>query len=109
LSDECVSVKRPKKEKLKNDEELVDRIIQRKEKKDNFELDCTVPSVKSSSSSRINKASFEHGKKWENDLDLLSDFIVLRNKYKTYTLKPEVAYQDKKDGKYFTNILVWLL
>nr|XP_020029392.1 uncharacterized protein C9orf84 homolog [Castor canadensis] len=97
LSDECVSVKRPKKEKLKNDEELVDRIIQRKEKKDNFELDCTVPSVKSSSSSRINKASFEHGKKWENDLDLLSDFIVLRNKYKTYTLKPEVAYQDKKD------------
>ncbi|XP_008063754.1 uncharacterized protein C9orf84 homolog [Carlito syrichta] len=100
FSDEYISVKRPtKEEKPKNDQELVKRIIQKKENKDDYELDCTVPSIESSSSSRIKKASCEHGKKWENDLDLLSDFIMLRNKYKTCTSKTEVTGSNEKDGK----------
>uniref|UniRef100_I3LZV8 Shortage in chiasmata 1 n=1 Tax=Ictidomys tridecemlineatus TaxID=43179 RepID=I3LZV8_ICTTR len=97
-SDEYVSVERPKKEeKLKNDQELIDRTIQKKDNKDHVERDCMVPSNESSSSSRIKIASFEPGKKQENDLDLLSNFIVLRNKYKTCTSKPEVIDHDKKD------------
>uniref|UniRef100_A0A8D2JNQ7 Shortage in chiasmata 1 n=1 Tax=Sciurus vulgaris TaxID=55149 RepID=A0A8D2JNQ7_SCIVU len=100
LSDECVSVERPKKEeKLKNDQELLDKTSQKKENKDHVEHDCIVPSTESSSSSRIKIASFEHGKKQENDLDLLSDFIMLRNKYKTCTSKTEVTDHDKKDDK----------
>ncbi|XP_015347688.2 protein shortage in chiasmata 1 ortholog [Marmota marmota marmota] len=99
-SDEYVSVERPKKEeKLKNDQELVDRTIQKKDNKDHVERDCMVPSNESSSSSRIKIASFEPSKKLENDLDLLSNFIVLRNKYKTCTSKPEVIDHDKKDDK----------
>ncbi|MBZ3878384.1 hypothetical protein SUZIE_147670 [Sciurus carolinensis] len=93
LSDECVSVERPKKE----DQELLDKTSQKKENKDHVEHDCIVPSTESSSSSRIKIASFEHGKKRENDLDLLSDFIMLRNKYKTCTSKTEVTDHDKKD------------
>lgn len=99
LSDECVSVERPKKEeKPKNDLELGYGIIQNKENKDHLELDSPVPSTESSSSSKIDKASFKHGKKWENNLDLLSDFIRLRNKYPTCTSKTEVTDNDGKDG-----------
>ncbi|MXQ88444.1 hypothetical protein E5288_WYG006721 [Bos mutus] len=97
LSDEYVSVERPRKEeKPKNDLELGYGIIQNKENKDHLELDSTVPSTESSSSSKIEKASFKHGKKWENNLDLLSDFIMLRNKYPTCTSKTEVT-DDGKD------------
>uniref|UniRef100_A0A2K5Y5G4 Shortage in chiasmata 1 n=1 Tax=Mandrillus leucophaeus TaxID=9568 RepID=A0A2K5Y5G4_MANLE len=100
FSDEYFSDKRAaKEEKTKNDQEPVNRIIQKKENEDHFELDCTGPSVKSSSSSIIKKASFEHGKKQENDLDLLSDFIMLRNKYKTCTSKTEVTNSDGKHDK----------
>nr|XP_035946842.1 protein shortage in chiasmata 1 ortholog [Halichoerus grypus] len=104
FSDDNFSVKRPKEEKPKNDLELVYRISQNKENEDYLELDCTVPSIESSSSPKIEKASFKHGKKWENDLDLLSDFIMLRNKYKTCTSKTEVTdskendeFQDKEE------------
>nr|XP_011738664.1 uncharacterized protein C9orf84 homolog isoform X2 [Macaca nemestrina] len=97
FSDEYFSDKRAaKEEKPKNDQEPVNRIIQKKENEDHFELDCTGPSIKSSSSSIIKKASFEHGKNQENDLDLLSDFIMLRNKYKTCTSKTEVTNSDGK-------------
>ncbi|XP_050617379.1 protein shortage in chiasmata 1 ortholog isoform X7 [Macaca thibetana thibetana] len=100
FSDEYFSDKRAaKEEKPKNDQEPVNRIIQKKENEDHFELDCTGPSIKSSSSSIIKKASFEHGKKQENDLDLLSDFIMLRNKYKTCTSKTEVTNSDGKHDK----------
>ena len=99
LSDECVSVERPRKEeKPKNDLELGYGIIQNKENKDHLELDSPVPSTELSSSSKIDKASFKHGKKWENNLDLLSDFIMLRNKYPTCTSKTEVTDNDGKDG-----------
>ncbi|XP_027470415.1 protein shortage in chiasmata 1 ortholog isoform X2 [Zalophus californianus] len=104
FSDDNFSVKQPKEEKPKNDLELVYRISQNKENEDYLELDCTVPSIESSSSPKIEKASFKHGKKWENDLDLLSDFIMLRNKYKTCTSKTEVTgskendeFQDKEE------------
>uniref|UniRef100_A0A2K6CPH2 Shortage in chiasmata 1 n=1 Tax=Macaca nemestrina TaxID=9545 RepID=A0A2K6CPH2_MACNE len=100
FSDEYFSDKRAaKEEKPKNDQEPVNRIIQKKENEDHFELDCTGPSIKSSSSSIIKKASFEHGKNQENDLDLLSDFIMLRNKYKTCTSKTEVTNSDGKHDK----------
>uniref|UniRef100_A0A8C9IBW3 Shortage in chiasmata 1 n=1 Tax=Piliocolobus tephrosceles TaxID=591936 RepID=A0A8C9IBW3_9PRIM len=100
FSDEYFSDKRAaKEEKPKNDQEPVNRIIQKKENEDHFELDCTGPSIKSSSSSIIKKASFEHGKKQENDLDLLNDFIMLRNKYKTCTSKTEVTNSDEKHDK----------
>uniref|UniRef100_A0A2K6R486 Shortage in chiasmata 1 n=1 Tax=Rhinopithecus roxellana TaxID=61622 RepID=A0A2K6R486_RHIRO len=100
FSDGYFSDKRAaKEEKPKNDQEPVNRIIQKKENGDHFELDCTGPSIKSSSSSIIKKTSFEHGKKQENDLDLLSDFIMLRNKYKTCTSKTEVTNSDEKHDK----------
>nr|XP_012592160.1 uncharacterized protein C9orf84 homolog isoform X1 [Microcebus murinus] len=100
FSDESISVKRPtKEEKPKNDQEQVNEVVQKKENKDHVELDCTVPSTESSSSSRIKKASFEHGKKRENDLNLLNDFMMLRNKYKTCTSKTEITESAKNDDK----------
>uniref|UniRef100_A0A8D0YXY2 Shortage in chiasmata 1 n=1 Tax=Sus scrofa TaxID=9823 RepID=A0A8D0YXY2_PIG len=95
FSDERVSAKRPRKEeKPKKDLEVAYGIIQNKENEDNLELDCTVP--ESSSSLKIEKASFfKHVKKRENNLDLLNDFIMLRNK----TPKTEVTDSDGKDDK----------
>ncbi|XP_042551784.1 protein shortage in chiasmata 1 ortholog [Dipodomys spectabilis] len=98
VSEECVSAKRQKREEnLKNNQELTGRIIQKKEKEDNIEPDCSVPSIESSPASKIKKTSFEHDKKQENDLDLLSNFIMLRNKYNTCTSKTEDTDYDKKD------------
>ncbi|XP_012878675.1 PREDICTED: uncharacterized protein C9orf84 homolog [Dipodomys ordii] len=98
VSEECISAKRQKREEnLKNNQELTGRIIQKKEKEDNIKLDCSVPSIESSPSSKIKKTSFEHDKKQENDLDLLSNFIMLRNKYNTCTSKTEDTDYDKKD------------
>ncbi|XP_045670780.1 protein shortage in chiasmata 1 ortholog [Ursus americanus] len=100
FSDDNSSVKQPtKEEKPKNDLELVYRISQNKENEDYLELDCAVPSIESSSSPKIEKPSFKHGKKWENDLDLLSDFIMLRNKYKTCTSKTEVTGSKENDDE----------
>ncbi|XP_058379756.1 protein shortage in chiasmata 1 ortholog [Diceros bicornis minor] len=100
FSGEYISVKKTTKEEIpKNDLELVYRAIQNKENKDCLELDCTVPSNESSSPSKIEKRSFKHGKKQENDLDLLSDFIMLRNKYRTCTSKTEVTDSDEKNDK----------
>uniref|UniRef100_A0A8C6R4N4 Shortage in chiasmata 1 n=1 Tax=Nannospalax galili TaxID=1026970 RepID=A0A8C6R4N4_NANGA len=101
LSGECISVKNPNEEENpKNDQELVDGIMQNTE--NHTELDNTVPSVVSSSFSSIEKAYFERSKK-QNDLDLLSEFIMLRNKYKTCTSKTELTddnqnneFQDKE-------------
>ncbi|XP_041619967.1 protein shortage in chiasmata 1 ortholog [Vulpes lagopus] len=100
FSDDNLSVKQPtKEENPKNDLEPVYRISQNKENEDYLELDCTVPSDELSSSPKIEKASFKHGKKWEDDLDLLSDFIMLRNKYKTCTSKTEVTGNKENDDK----------
>ena len=100
FSDEYVAVERPRnEEKPKNDLELGYRIIRTKENKDYLELDSTVPSTESSSSSKIEEASFKRGKKQENNLDLLNDFIMLRNKYKTCTSMTEVTDSDGKDGE----------
>ncbi|GAB5580015.1 protein shortage in chiasmata 1 ortholog isoform X1 [Prionailurus iriomotensis] len=105
FSDDYISVKRPtKEEKPKNDLELVYRISQNKENEDYLELNCTVPSIESSSSPKIEKSSFKQGRKWKNDLDLLNDFIVLRNKHRTCTSKTELTgskendeFQDKEE------------
>ncbi|XP_004647331.1 uncharacterized protein C9orf84 homolog [Octodon degus] len=104
LSDECISIETPKnEEKLKNDQEIIDQINQKEEAKDHLELDHTVPFIESSPSTRIEKTCFEHGKKQENDLDLLSNFIMLRSKYKTCTSKAEVIDHDKKDDQELTH------
>ncbi|XP_042819748.1 protein shortage in chiasmata 1 ortholog isoform X1 [Panthera tigris] len=105
FSDDYISVKRPtKEEKTKNDLELVYRISQNKENEDYLELNCTVPSIESSSSPKIEKSSFKQCRKWKNDLDLLNDFIVLRNKHRTCTSKTELTgskendeFQDKEE------------
>uniref|UniRef100_H0X473 Shortage in chiasmata 1 n=1 Tax=Otolemur garnettii TaxID=30611 RepID=H0X473_OTOGA len=98
FSDEYISVKRPRKEeKPKNDQELVNEMFQKKESKDHFDLECTVPSMDSSSSLKIKQASAEHGKKQKNNLDLLSDFMMLRNKHKTCISRTEVTESNKKD------------
>ncbi|XP_054545382.1 protein shortage in chiasmata 1 ortholog isoform X2 [Talpa occidentalis] len=95
LSDECVTVKTPtKEERPKDDLEIVGGII---ENKDYFECDNTVSLTESSSSSKIEKSSFKHGKKWGHDLDPLNDFIMLRNKYEICTSKNEVTDNGEKD------------
>ncbi|KAM6170029.1 protein shortage in chiasmata 1 ortholog [Rhynchocyon petersi] len=97
--DKCISIKIPIKEvKPKNDPQLVYEIINEKENKDFFELDCTAPSIESCPSSRNENISTEHAKRKENDTDLLSDFIMLRNNSKTYTSKAEVIISNEKDG-----------
>ncbi|XP_037058522.1 protein shortage in chiasmata 1 ortholog [Peromyscus leucopus] len=91
MSDECVSVKKPEKEKNpKNDQKLAVGIIQ---KIDNNHVGPynSVPSVESTSSSWI-KAS---DNKKQNDLDLLSEFITLRSKYKTFASDAEVTGHDE--------------
>ncbi|XP_053512523.1 protein shortage in chiasmata 1 ortholog isoform X1 [Artibeus jamaicensis] len=95
FSDEYISIKSPTKEKPKDDQELVYRLIQNKKSKDCLELDCTILST--GSSSKIEKPSFKHGKKRENDLDLLNDFIMMRNKHEICTSNTEVTDNDEKD------------
>lgn len=98
FSDEYISLRSPKQqEKTKIDQELVYRIIQNEENNDYLQLDCTVLSTESSPSSKIGKASYKHGKKRESNLDLLNDFMMLRNK-QTCTSKTEVTDIDEKDG-----------
>ncbi|XP_059513623.1 protein shortage in chiasmata 1 ortholog [Myotis daubentonii] len=98
FSDEYSSVQSPtKEEKPKDDQELVSSIIQNNENKDCLELDYTELSTESASSSKIEKASFKCSKRRENHLDLLSDFIMMRNKHKTCTSKTEVTDSDEKN------------
>uniref|UniRef100_G1PD96 Shortage in chiasmata 1 n=1 Tax=Myotis lucifugus TaxID=59463 RepID=G1PD96_MYOLU len=98
FSDEYSSVHSPtKEEKPKDDQELVSSIIQNNENKDCLELDCTELSTESASSSKIEKASFKCSKRRENHLDLLSDFIMMRNKHKTCTSTTEVTDSDEKN------------
>ncbi|KAG8508591.1 Protein shortage in chiasmata 1 [Galemys pyrenaicus] len=85
-----------KEERPKGNLEIVGEII---ENKDYFECDSTVPLTESPSSSKIEKASFEHDKKWGHDLDHLSDFIMLRNKYEPCTSKNEVTDNGEKDDE----------
>ncbi|XP_054980962.1 protein shortage in chiasmata 1 ortholog [Sorex araneus] len=104
FSDDDISVKTPtKEEKAKTDVELVVKIIENEENKDYKELCHTVPSsIESHSSPKIEKTSFKSGKSCGNNLDLLSDFIMLRKKYNTCIStnhNDEVINNDKKDGK----------
>ncbi|XP_021091597.2 protein shortage in chiasmata 1 ortholog [Mesocricetus auratus] len=94
LPDECVSVKRTKKEENpKNNQEVAARIMQNTDN-GRVGLDNSVPSVEPTSSSRI-KASYD---KKQSDLDLLSEFITLRSKYKTFTSDAEVTGHDQDNG-----------
>nr|KAF6487337.1 shortage in chiasmata 1 [Rousettus aegyptiacus] len=97
FSDEYISLSSPtKQEKTKIDQELVYRTIQNKENKDYLERDCTALSTESSPSSKIEKASYKHGNKRESNLDLLNDFMMLRNK-QTCNSVTEVTDIDEKD------------
>ncbi|KAL1776499.1 hypothetical protein HispidOSU_009566 [Sigmodon hispidus] len=93
LSNECGSVKKPKKEgNPKSDQELAAKVMEKTDSS-HAGLDNSVPSVVSTSSSRI-KASYS---KKQNDLDLLSEFITLRSKYKTFTADAEVTGPDQNN------------
>ncbi|KAH0517119.1 Sushi domain-containing protein 1 [Microtus ochrogaster] len=90
-SEECVSAKKTKKEENpKSDQELEARTVQ---KSDNSHVGLadSGPSVESASSSQI-KASYY---KKQHDLDLLSEFITLRSKYKPFTSDAEVTDHDQ--------------
>ncbi|XP_036288901.1 protein shortage in chiasmata 1 ortholog isoform X1 [Pipistrellus kuhlii] len=98
FSDENNFVKSPtKEEKPKDEQELVNRIMQNNENKDCFELDCTELSTESAFSSTVGKASFKCSKRPVNHLELLSDFIMMRNKHKTCTSESEVTDSDEKN------------
>ncbi|KAM7319825.1 hypothetical protein ACRRTK_021508 [Alexandromys fortis] len=90
-SEECVSAKKTKKEENpKSDQELVAGTVQ---KTDNSRVGLadSGPSVESASSSQI-KASYY---KKQQDLDLLSEFITLRSKYKPFTSDAEATDHDQ--------------
>lgn len=53
-----------------------------------------VPSVESASSSQI-KTSYDKNR---DDLDLLSEFIILRSKHQTFLSEAEVKSQDQNNG-----------
>lgn len=93
-SEECVSAKKTKKEdNPKSDQELAARTVQ---KTDNGRVGLadSIPAVESASSSQI-KASYD---KKQHDLDLLSEFITLRSKYKPFTSDAEVTDHDQNNG-----------
>ncbi|XP_051018573.1 protein shortage in chiasmata 1 ortholog [Acomys russatus] len=93
FSGECVSVKKPKREdNTENNQELAAELPQKTDDS------CAgfgnpVPSVESASSSRI-KASYD---KKQDDLDLLSEFIILRSKHKTFTSDADVTGRDQNN------------
>ncbi|XP_057646978.1 protein shortage in chiasmata 1 ortholog [Chionomys nivalis] len=92
-SEECVSAKKTKKEENPNsDQELVAGTVQ---KTDNSRVGLadSGPSVESASSSQI-KASYY---KKQHDLDLLSEFITLRSKYKPFSSDAEVTDHDENN------------
>lgn len=93
-SEECVSAKKTKREENpKSDQELAAGTVQ---KTDNGHIGLadSGPSVESASSSQI-KASYY---KKQQDLDLLSEFITLRNKYKPFTSDVEATDHDQNSG-----------
>ncbi|XP_036605234.1 protein shortage in chiasmata 1 ortholog [Trichosurus vulpecula] len=72
-------------------EELVSIIVKEEEKKDTYEsLDYKALTIESYTSSVSHNASFERSRKYEDDLDPLSNFIILRNKHMTILSEPQV-------------------
>ncbi|XP_068941414.1 protein shortage in chiasmata 1 ortholog [Petaurus breviceps papuanus] len=95
----CFPVKKPTREdKTKSEpEELVSIIIKEGEKKDTYEsLDYKALAVESYASSISHNASFESGRKYEDDLDPLNNFIILRNKHMTILSEAQVMDDSQK-------------
>ncbi|KAL6035922.1 hypothetical protein STEG23_027744, partial [Scotinomys teguina] len=93
MSDEGISVKKPEKEENpKNDQELAAGIMQ-KTHNSHVGFYNSVPSVESISSSQI-KVSYNNK---QNDFDLLSEFITLRSKSKTFISDAEVTGHDQNN------------
>ncbi|XP_076791009.1 protein shortage in chiasmata 1 ortholog [Arvicanthis niloticus] len=97
LSDESVSVKKSKMEaNLKNDQELAARVMQKSEDSC-VGLGNPASSVESASSSQI-KASYD---KKRDNLDLLSEFIILRSKHQTFPTEADNKSQDHDQNNEF--------
>ncbi|XP_055467586.1 protein shortage in chiasmata 1 ortholog [Psammomys obesus] len=95
LSGECVTVsKTEKEENPKSDQELAAGLLQ-KTGSTCVGLGKPMPSVELSSSSQI-KPSYD---KKRGDLDLLSEFIILRTKHRTLTSDEEVTGHDQNNEK----------
>ncbi|XP_031233390.1 protein shortage in chiasmata 1 ortholog isoform X2 [Mastomys coucha] len=97
LSGESVSVKKLKIEaNPNNDQEPAARIMQETETSCDGVGD-PVPSPESASSSQI-KASYD---KKQDDLDLLSEFIILRSKHQTFPSEVDVKSHDHDQNNEF--------
>ncbi|XP_078008985.1 protein shortage in chiasmata 1 ortholog [Phascolarctos cinereus] len=78
-------------------EELVSTIVKEGEKKDTYEsLDYKALTVEPYTSSVSYNVSFEPGRKYEDNLDSLSNFIILRNKHMTILSEPQVIMDDSQ-------------
>ncbi|XP_052031462.1 protein shortage in chiasmata 1 ortholog [Apodemus sylvaticus] len=97
LSGESVSVKKSKIEaNPKSDQELGARVMQKSETS-GAGLGDPVPSVKAAASSQI-KASYD---KKQDNLDLLSEFIILRSKHQTFPSEADVKIHDQDQNNEF--------
>ncbi|XP_029395680.1 protein shortage in chiasmata 1 ortholog [Mus pahari] len=97
LSGESISVKKSKVEaNPENDQEPAARIMQKPENSC-VGLGAPVPSAESASSSQI-KASYDKNR---DDLDLLSEFIILRSKHQTFPSEIDVKSHDHDQNNEF--------
>ncbi|XP_072454186.1 protein shortage in chiasmata 1 ortholog isoform X2 [Notamacropus eugenii] len=98
VSHTCFPVEKTREEKTKNKpEELISIKAKEREKKDTYEsLDSTAITIESYTSSGSCNASFEPGRKYEDDLDLLNNFIILRNKHMTVLSVPQIIMDDSQ-------------
>ncbi|XP_027694975.1 protein shortage in chiasmata 1 ortholog [Vombatus ursinus] len=94
-----ISVEKPtREEKTKSKpEELVSIIVKEGEKKDTYEsLDYKALTIEPYTTSVSHNVPFEPGRKYEDNLDSLSNFIILRNKHMTILSEPQVIMDDSQ-------------
>ncbi|XP_074136982.1 protein shortage in chiasmata 1 ortholog [Sminthopsis crassicaudata] len=94
LFDMCVK-KPTREEKTSSKTELVSMTVGKGERKDTFEsLDYKALTIEPYTSSVNHTESFEPSRKCEDDLDPLSNFIILRKKHMTILSEPEVIMDE---------------
>uniref|UniRef100_A0A7N4PKH9 Shortage in chiasmata 1 n=1 Tax=Sarcophilus harrisii TaxID=9305 RepID=A0A7N4PKH9_SARHA len=101
ISDMCISVEKPTgEEKTRNKPELVSITVREGERKEAFEsLHYKTLTTEAYTPSENHTESFESGRKCEDDLDPLSNFIILRKKHMTILSEPEVIVDEgHKEG-----------
>ncbi|XP_051828377.1 LOW QUALITY PROTEIN: protein shortage in chiasmata 1 ortholog [Antechinus flavipes] len=105
LSDMCTSVEKPREEKTRSKtEELVSITVEEGGKKDTYEsLDYKSLIIKPYISSVNHTESFEPNRKCEDDLDPLSNFIILRKKHMTILSEPDIMDEGPKEESKMQN------